>query len=75
MAIMRSVSLYEELYLEYFFYFSRKILFTDKVVATFLKANFSISLFVLFLRFKFISDTMDTFNIIGYVRCGFQFFS
>ena len=75
MAIMRSVSLYEELYLEYFFYFSRKILFSDKIISTFIKLYFSNNLFVfLYLYVKLIPDTVS-FYIIRYVWCNFQFFS
>lgn len=75
MAIMRSVSLYEELYLEYFFYFSRKILFSDKIISTFIKLYFSNNLFVfLYLNVKLIPDTVYAFYIIRYVWCNFQFF-
>ena len=75
MAIMRSVSLYEELYLEYFFYFSLKILFSDKIISTFIKLYFSNNLFVfLYLYVKLIPDTVYAFYIIRYVWCNFQFF-
>ena len=60
-AVLRPVSLQWKLYLGYFFYFSRKILFSHKNISNFVNRRFSIiySYFhILYLRLKLIPDTM-----------------
>lgn len=78
MAIMRSVSLYEELYLEYFFYFSRKILFSDKIISTFIKLYFSNNLFVFLYLYIYTSNLYPTlctlFISFGMSGVTFNFF-